>query len=719
MASNQVLIHVKAKDDASKEINKATSSVSKLGKAAGLAFAAAGVGAAGFAVAALKMAVGFESAMSEVKTLLPTLDDKTFERLGDDLRAMSSEMGIATSEAIPALYSAISAGIPPDNVIDFMTIAAKAAIGGVTSLETAVDGISTVVNSYGDDVISATQASDIMFSAVKDGKTTFEELSSSLATVLPIASSLGVSFEEVASSVATMTAMGMKTTTATAGLRGMFVEATRTGTELDKAIREIAGDSMGVLIASGDTAAGVLQQVRESMPDQEFRDLFGSVEASAAALMLTGANAEAFANNLDNARESAGALDGAFATVADTAQFKMDKALGTLKNMMLDLGLKILPLAVIAFERLHEVISLRLVPWVRDELVPVLSSLYDSFRENVLPVIEDIIPVVREFAEDALGALVTTVEHDVIPKLETLASIINKYVFPALTALAAVIRDHVVPIMKALIGFLRDNKEFIVGFGVAIAIPLVAAFYAWATAAIVAAKATLIALAPVIATPLAIALLVGSIIWAIRHWDEITAAMGRFADKVVGALTTALDWLRDKFFAFLDSQFVWLSLALGPLGLLLIIFKFRDQFISAFEAVGNRIGSIVDGIKKAIDAVISAFARMPGLGDIPGAGAVSATVGFLGGIGGWASGGIVRATPGGTIARIGEGGRDEAIIPLGAGGLAGMGSTTNNISINLSGVITDPVATGQAIADAINRASITTGPLVLAEAVRS
>ena len=161
----------------------------------------------------------------------------------------------------------------------------------------------------------------------------------------------------------------------------------------------------------------------------------------------------------------------------------------TLKNMMLSIGLKILPLAVVAFEHLHEVISLRIVPWVRDELVPVLLRLYDSFRHNVLPVIEELIPVVREFAEEALSALVTTVEHDVIPKLETLASIINEYVFPALVSVAAVVSDHVVPMMKSLFGFLRDNKEFLVGFGVAFAVPLGAAFYSWATAAAAAAFA--------------------------------------------------------------------------------------------------------------------------------------------------------------------------------------------------------------------------------------
>jgi hypothetical protein len=44
-----------------------------------------------------------------------------------------------------------------------------------------------------------------------------------------------------------------------------------------------------------------------------------------------------------------------------------------------------------------------------------------------------------------------------------------------------------------------------------------------------------------------------------------------------------------------------------------------------------------------------------------------------------ATGGIVRASAGGTIARLGEGGRDEAVIPLGRGG--GMGGPTYNLNV--------------------------------------
>jgi hypothetical protein len=58
-----------------------------------------------------------------------------------------------------------------------------------------------------------------------------------------------------------------------------------------------------------------------------------------------------------------------------------------------------------------------------------------------------------------------------------------------------------------------------------------------------------------------------------------------------------------------------------------------------------------------------------------------------------ADGGIVKASPGGTLALIGEGGRDEAVIPLDR--MGGMGG--NNVTIHVNGG--DP----QAVVDALRR----------------
>lgn len=64
-----------------------------------------------------------------------------------------------------------------------------------------------------------------------------------------------------------------------------------------------------------------------------------------------------------------------------------------------------------------------------------------------------------------------------------------------------------------------------------------------------------------------------------------------------------------------------------------------------------------------------------------------------------ADGGIVRATPGGIQATIGEGGRDEAVIPLDKAG--GFGSPTINIIVN-GGMLGDP-ASAHEFAIAVDR----------------
>jgi hypothetical protein len=58
-----------------------------------------------------------------------------------------------------------------------------------------------------------------------------------------------------------------------------------------------------------------------------------------------------------------------------------------------------------------------------------------------------------------------------------------------------------------------------------------------------------------------------------------------------------------------------------------------------------------------------------------------------------ADGGIVKASPGGTLALIGEGGRDEAVIPLDRMGSMG----GNNVTIHVNGG--DP----RAVVDALRK----------------
>jgi len=72
-----------------------------------------------------------------------------------------------------------------------------------------------------------------------------------------------------------------------------------------------------------------------------------------------------------------------------------------------------------------------------------------------------------------------------------------------------------------------------------------------------------------------------------------------------------------------------------------------------------------------------------------------------------ANGGIVKASPGGTLALIGEGGRDEAVIPLDRIGGIGGGI---NITVH-AGLVSSPDQVGQQIIEAIQKAQRRSGPV--------
>jgi intein/homing endonuclease/phage-related protein len=134
------------------------------------AFAAVSAGAIKLGVDGVKAFADFQGGMNEVFTLMPGMSQDAMSQMSNDVLAFGQSIGKTSDEIIPALYQAISAGVPADNVFSFMETANAAAVGGVTDLETAVDGITSVVNAYGADVMSAAQASDLMFTAVRLGK---------------------------------------------------------------------------------------------------------------------------------------------------------------------------------------------------------------------------------------------------------------------------------------------------------------------------------------------------------------------------------------------------------------------------------------------------------------------------------------------------------------------------------------------------------------------
>jgi TP901 family phage tail tape measure protein len=433
-----------------------SSFVAGVGKAAVLGGAAlAGIGAVGVAAAA-----GFGKSMNEVFTLLPGITESAMVDMESSVKEFSKEFGVLPNDVVPALYQSLSAGVPQDNVFAFLETAQKAAAGGVTDLTTAVDGISSVVNAYGSDVVDAATASDLMFTAVRLGKTNFEELSASLFQVTPIASSLGVQFGDVSAGLAALTAKGVPTAQAATQIRGALAELGKEGTKASDAFKEAAGVGFQDFIAGGGDLQGALQVLEKSAASSgvSMLDMFSSIEAGQAALSLTGDGTEAFTAALAEMETSAGATDGAFETMTQGLSFQFDQLKAQAQTALIDIGGALAPVAsqlLDAIGPLLEKLGPLLAPLAESlgqilgPLVTLLGEVAGTLIEALTPLLEGMVPVLGAII-DALGPAFMSVLEALLPPILSLVEELTP-LLPLFAEIAGLLIEALAPVLGTLL----------------------------------------------------------------------------------------------------------------------------------------------------------------------------------------------------------------------------------------------------------------------------
>jgi hypothetical protein len=272
---------------------------------------------------------------------------------------------------------------------------------------------------------------------------------------------------------------------------------------------------------------------------------------------------------------------------------------------------------------------------------------------------------------------------------------------------------YLLPALERIVAWARNNPMAFQLMTVAVA-ALAAGFLALAIAAAIATLAA----APWIMTALLVAGIVAGLILVIGlliiYWDELGKKAGEVWDWIKLKATQAKDWVINVWrqsMDFLKNKATeardWVQ-------------SKWDGMIEFLRTLPGRAASAVDGMwdgfveetREALNRVIRWWngITFPEF-TTP---TLSTPLGDLGGwtIGGWdlpniselATGGIVRATPGGTLARIGEGRHDEAVVPLpdGMRSLRGGGGGPG-IVVNVAGSILSERELEEVIFDAMRR----------------
>lgn len=315
--------------------------LSKAGTALTLGLTAPIVGAG---VSVTKMAVDFESSFAKVSTLLDS-NVVDFGQYKNELINASSDSKIAVDEFSEAVYSSISAGVDQTKAIEFTKNAMKLAKGGFTDGAKAVDVLTTAINGYNMQAEDATKISDLLITTQNLGKTTVDELASSMGTVIPVANSVNFGIEELSASYAQLTKNGIATAESGTYLKAMLSELGKSGSITDETLRELTGKGFAQLKAEGVPTADILKQLGDyaAQNGKTLKDMFGSVEAGSAALVLAKGGGEEYNEMLRGMETSAGATQEAFDKMDATPAEQLAGALNELKNEGIKFGSAFVP----------------------------------------------------------------------------------------------------------------------------------------------------------------------------------------------------------------------------------------------------------------------------------------------------------------------------------------------------------------------------------------
>lgn len=300
---------------------------------------AVGRAAGGFTKDSIKSASEYGGAVAKVSTIADT-SIVPINKLSSGIKQISSATGTAATELAEAAYQAISAGVDTANAVNFVEVANKAAIGGYTDTATAVDGLSSVLNTYG---MAATQAAGLgnqFLITQNKGKTTFGELAGSIGQVAPVAKSAGVGVNELLSSVAALTANGIGTSQAMTGIKSALSNIIKPTADASKTAQQLGLDfSVSALQSKG--FVGFLQEIKDKTGGniETMGKLFGSVEGLNSILTLTGDGGMALINEtLSEMSTNTTALDDAFSTMQDSPAAKFERLNTSLENLKTSLG---------------------------------------------------------------------------------------------------------------------------------------------------------------------------------------------------------------------------------------------------------------------------------------------------------------------------------------------------------------------------------------------
>ncbi|WP_273522380.1 phage tail tape measure protein, partial [Rhodosalinus sediminis] len=321
-----------------KRTEAATTRMGRLSSAAlgKIALAAtAALGALASVGSTLRVLRAFEGAMSRVEAITGATASEL-----EAMRAISMELGRTTeftaAQAADGLRFLGMAGFEAREAVAALPAVLDLATASAMDLGRTADIASNIMSGFQIEAANAGKVADILARASTSANTTVEELGQAMAYAAPVAEAMGISVEETAAAVGTLSDAGIKGSRAGTSLRRVFTQLVRVTPQAEKALSE-----MGLTIAQVNPETNELTTIIQRLADagitaSQAMTIFGE-EGGPAILALTSQSGE-----LKDLTDTIEAAEGAAREMAETMRDNLGgdlKALGSaLQGLAIAIG---------------------------------------------------------------------------------------------------------------------------------------------------------------------------------------------------------------------------------------------------------------------------------------------------------------------------------------------------------------------------------------------
>lgn len=225
----------------------------------------------GVGISALKTAADFETSMNRVSALTGATT-KQFNSLEKQAKDLGATTQFSASEAADAMGFLAMAGFKADEILGAMPDTLNLAAAAQMDLARTADIVSNILTGYGLEVEQLAHANDVLVKAMTSANVDLSMLGESMKYVGPIATAMGLQFEEVTAAIGMMGNAGIQGSMAGTAIRGALSRLSKPTDAVAELMKKLGMNVMGAngqikplveivrqLETSGATAADMLE----------------------------------------------------------------------------------------------------------------------------------------------------------------------------------------------------------------------------------------------------------------------------------------------------------------------------------------------------------------------------------------------------------------------------------------------------------------------------